>query len=57
MKFNNVSAGVFVDTFDFEMASLCMKDGLNRKYWDKCGNITGLWPSGAGALIFYQVYV
>jgi hypothetical protein len=34
-----------------------MKDGLNRKYWDKCGNITGLWPSGAGALIFYQVFV
>jgi hypothetical protein len=51
----NITAGVFDNNFDFEQFSLCMKYGLNRKYKVKCDEMNGMWPNGAGSLMFFQV--
>lgn len=55
LKTINMSAGVFVNSFDYETMALCMKEGLSRYYKENCESITELWPTGAGALMFYQV--
>jgi hypothetical protein len=52
-----IRAGIFSDEFDFNLTTICLKDFLDRQYKQNCSNITGMWPSGAGAMLFFQVKI
>lgn len=49
-----MSAGIWAQFVDYNLTSLCLKDGLSRLNKKQCRNITGMWPSSAGSLMFSQ---
>jgi hypothetical protein len=55
VKMNNLTVGVFAHLFDFTETALCLREALNRKFMKQCRNISDMWPSAYGSLIFFQV--
>jgi hypothetical protein len=49
------TAGIRSNYYDYDTTVLCLQNGLHRYYKEMCRNITGMWPSATGALMFFQV--
>jgi hypothetical protein len=58
MKFREIptiNVGIYTDYSDFNVTQFCMKNALDRENIHSCKIIPGMWPTGAGALLFYPV--
>src|SRR5690349_10551097 len=49
----NIRVGVFPTSAS--NVTHCMKHGLEREFKMDCHKIPGMWPNGAGALLFFLV--
>jgi hypothetical protein len=51
-----LTAGVFLNSYDFNLTSICITNGLTIENKEKCKHLKiDMWPSEMGALLFYQV--
>ncbi len=53
LTMTNITVGVFPTAPD--NVKKCMKYGLEREFKMDCHNIPGMWPNGAGSLLFFLV--
>jgi hypothetical protein len=50
-----INVGIYADYTDFNTTAFCLTHGLDSQHKETCRNITGMWPTGAGAMLYYPV--
>jgi hypothetical protein len=53
---STINVGIFTDTFDFNLTTLCLQHFLDREYKKACSEMSGVDPSEIGTLLLFQVY-
>jgi hypothetical protein len=53
---SEITGGIWSDFPNFYTnIAHCLQHALDRQYKEQCRNIPKMWPTGAGALLFFQV--